>query len=59
MILVGTSGFQYCDWVPVFYPRNLDAGSFMNNPWHGQAVINARMLIDDLRLTNRKSSIVN
>jgi uncharacterized protein YecE (DUF72 family) len=24
---------------------------FMNNPWRGQAVINARMLIDDLRLT--------
>jgi uncharacterized protein YecE (DUF72 family) len=43
---------------------------FMNNPWRGQAVINARMLIDDLRLTiddskakpsivNRKSSTVN
>jgi uncharacterized protein YecE (DUF72 family) len=27
MILVGTSGFQYRDWVPVFYPRDLDAGS--------------------------------
>jgi len=25
---------------------------FMNNPWRGQAVINARMLMDDLRLTN-------
>jgi len=25
---------------------------FMNNPWRGQAIINARMLIDDLRLTN-------
>jgi uncharacterized protein YecE (DUF72 family) len=24
---------------------------FMNNPWRGQAVINARMLMDDLRLT--------
>ncbi len=24
MILVGTSGFQYRDWVPVFYPRDLD-----------------------------------
>ncbi len=24
MILVGTSGFQYRDWVPVFYPRNLE-----------------------------------
>jgi uncharacterized protein YecE (DUF72 family) len=24
MILVGTCGFQYRDWVPVFYPRNLD-----------------------------------
>ena len=24
MILVGTSGFQYRDWTPVFYPRNLD-----------------------------------
>jgi len=24
MILVGTNGFQYRDWVPVFYPRNLD-----------------------------------
>ena len=25
---------------------------FMNNPWRGQAIINARMLIDDLRFTN-------
>ncbi len=24
MVLVGTNGFQYRDWVPVFYPRNLD-----------------------------------
>jgi uncharacterized protein YecE (DUF72 family) len=24
MILVGTTGFQYRDWVPVFYPKNLD-----------------------------------
>jgi uncharacterized protein YecE (DUF72 family) len=24
MILVGTSGFQYRDWVPIFYPRSLD-----------------------------------
>ncbi len=24
MILVGTVGFQYRDWVPVFYPRGLD-----------------------------------
>jgi uncharacterized protein YecE (DUF72 family) len=39
---------------------------FMNNPWKGQAVINARMLIDDLRLTiddckttRLQSSIVN
>jgi uncharacterized protein YecE (DUF72 family) len=39
---------------------------FMNNPWKGQAIINARMLIDDLRFTNddcktacRQSSIVN
>ena len=30
MILVGTSGFQYRDWVPVFYPRNLDAGSWLS-----------------------------
>jgi uncharacterized protein YecE (DUF72 family) len=25
MILVGTTGFQYRDWVPVFYPRSLDS----------------------------------
>ncbi len=24
MILVGTNGFQYRDWTPVFYPRNLE-----------------------------------
>ncbi len=30
MILVGTSGFQYRDWVPVFYPRNLDPGSWLS-----------------------------
>lgn len=24
MILVGTNGFQYRDWVPAFYPRNLE-----------------------------------
>ena len=24
MIFVGTSGFQYRDWVPIFYPRSLD-----------------------------------
>ena len=24
MILVGTSGFQYREWTPVFYPRSLD-----------------------------------
>jgi uncharacterized protein YecE (DUF72 family) len=24
MILVGTNGFQHRDWVPVFYPRNLE-----------------------------------
>ena len=29
MILVGTSGFQYRDWVPVFYPINLDPGSWL------------------------------
>lgn len=32
---------QECDRVLVF----------MNNPWRGQAIVNARMLIDDLRLT--------
>jgi uncharacterized protein YecE (DUF72 family) len=29
MILVGTSGFRYRDWVPVFYPQNLDPDSWL------------------------------
>jgi uncharacterized protein YecE (DUF72 family) len=29
MILVGTCGFQYRDWVPVFYPRNLNPGLWL------------------------------
>jgi uncharacterized protein YecE (DUF72 family) len=29
MILVGTSGFQYRDWVTVFYPRNLTPDSWL------------------------------
>ena len=29
MILVGTSGFQYRDWVPVFYPRDLDPAAWL------------------------------
>jgi uncharacterized protein YecE (DUF72 family) len=29
MILVGTCGFQYRDWVPVFYPRNLAPDSWL------------------------------
>jgi uncharacterized protein YecE (DUF72 family) len=29
MILVGTSGFQYRDWTPVFYPKTLDPGSWL------------------------------
>ena len=29
MILVGTCGFKYRDWVPVFYPRDLDAASWL------------------------------
>jgi uncharacterized protein YecE (DUF72 family) len=29
MILVGTSGFQYHDWVAVFYPRHLDPDSWL------------------------------
>ncbi len=29
MILVGTSGFQYRDWVPVFYPKNLNPDSWL------------------------------
>jgi len=31
MILVGTSGFQYRDWVPVFYPRSLDPGDWLRH----------------------------
>jgi uncharacterized protein YecE (DUF72 family) len=29
MIAVGTSGFQYREWVPVFYPRNLDPHAWL------------------------------
>jgi len=29
MILVGTSGFQYRDWVPVFYPKTLNPDSWL------------------------------
>ncbi len=29
MILAGTSGFQYRDWVPVFYPRELDPNAWL------------------------------
>jgi uncharacterized protein YecE (DUF72 family) len=29
MILVGTSGFQYRDWVPVFYPKTLEPDSWL------------------------------
>jgi uncharacterized protein YecE (DUF72 family) len=29
MILVGTSGFQYRDWVPAFYPRSLEPGAWL------------------------------
>ncbi len=29
MILVGTSGFQYRDWVPVFYPKTLEPASWL------------------------------
>ncbi len=29
MILVGTSGFQYRDWIPVLYPRDLDPGAWL------------------------------
>jgi uncharacterized protein YecE (DUF72 family) len=29
MIFVGTSGFQHRDWVPVFYPRNLEPGLWL------------------------------
>jgi len=31
MILVGTSGFQYRDWVPVFYPASLDPGDWLEH----------------------------
>jgi uncharacterized protein YecE (DUF72 family) len=30
MILIGTSGFQYRDWAPVFYPKSLDPDSWLN-----------------------------
>jgi len=30
MILVGTCGFQYREWTPVFYPRTLDQNSWLN-----------------------------
>lgn len=30
MILVGTSGFRYREWVPVFYPRSLDPNSWLS-----------------------------
>jgi len=29
MIVVGTSGFQYREWMSVFYPRNLDSKSWL------------------------------
>lgn len=29
MILVGTSGFRYRDWTPVFYPEGLDPGEWL------------------------------
>jgi uncharacterized protein YecE (DUF72 family) len=29
MILVGTNGFQYRDWSPVFYPKDLDPGAWL------------------------------
>ncbi len=29
MILVGTTGFQYREWVPVFYPRSLEPNSWL------------------------------
>lgn len=31
MILVGTSGFQYRDWVTVFYPRNLNPDAWLKH----------------------------
>jgi len=30
MILVGTTGFQYRDWVTIFYPRTLEPGAWLN-----------------------------
>jgi uncharacterized protein YecE (DUF72 family) len=30
MILIGTSGYQYRDWVPVLYPKDLAAGSWLD-----------------------------
>jgi uncharacterized protein YecE (DUF72 family) len=29
MIFVGTNGFQYRDWTPVFYPKDLDPGAWL------------------------------
>jgi uncharacterized protein YecE (DUF72 family) len=34
MILVGTNGFQYRDWVPIFYPRNLDPCCWLKHYSH-------------------------
>jgi uncharacterized protein YecE (DUF72 family) len=31
MIVVGTSGFQYREWVPVFYPKNLEPRSWLRH----------------------------
>ena len=31
MILVGTNGFQYRDWVPVFYPKTLDQRQWLKH----------------------------
>jgi len=31
MFLVGTSGFQYRDWVPVFYPRSLEPRGWLRH----------------------------
>lgn len=30
MILVGTTGFRYREWVPVFYPKNLEPSSWLH-----------------------------
>jgi uncharacterized protein YecE (DUF72 family) len=30
MIVVGTCGFQYRDWTPVFYPGNLESGRWLS-----------------------------